>query len=307
MTVPDSGSVLVPGRWTHREISANGVRLHVAEAGSGPLVLLLHGFPEFWWSWRHQLVDLADAGYRAVAPDLRGYGASDKPPRGYDAFTLAGDVAGLIRALGERDAVVVGHGWGGALGWTAATLHPRVVRRLAVLSTPHPMRLRSAALAGPRGQLRAFRHALAFQLPRYAESRLTRDGGWYVRRLLHDWSGPRWRRTDDHAAAAARYADALRIPTAAHCALEYYRWAIRSLPRPDGLRYARLMQQPVTAPTLQLHGGLDPCLLPQSAQGSGRYVAAAYQWRLLPGLGHFPHEEDPALVSGELIRWAKES
>jgi pimeloyl-ACP methyl ester carboxylesterase len=89
---PDPSSVRIPGPWTHREVSANGIRLHVAELGTGPLVLLLHGFPEFWWSWRHQLPALAAAGLRAVAVDLRGYGDSDKPPRGYDLWTLSGDV-----------------------------------------------------------------------------------------------------------------------------------------------------------------------------------------------------------------------
>src|SRR5919108_3064010 len=112
---PDSSVVLVEGPWTHRVVRANGIALHVAELGTGPLVLLLHGFPEFWWSWRHQLVGLAEAGYRVVAPDLRGYGASDKPPRGYDGYTLAGDIAGLVRALGERKAVLVGCGYGGLL------------------------------------------------------------------------------------------------------------------------------------------------------------------------------------------------
>ena len=93
---PDATSVLLPGPWTHRDISANGVRLHAAELGEGPLVLLLHGFPQFWWTWRAQLVSLSGAGFRVVAPDLRGYGASDKPPRGYDAPTLAADAAALI-------------------------------------------------------------------------------------------------------------------------------------------------------------------------------------------------------------------
>src|SRR5215211_7613215 len=115
---PEPSTVRIAGPWTHREVSANGIRLHVVECGDGPLVLLLHGFPEFWWSWRHQLIGLADAGFRAVAVDLRGYGDSDKPPRGYDGWTLAGDIAGLIRSLGERDAAVVGHDWGGLLAWT---------------------------------------------------------------------------------------------------------------------------------------------------------------------------------------------
>jgi pimeloyl-ACP methyl ester carboxylesterase len=302
---PDTSTVLVDGPWTHREVSANGIRLHVAEAGQGPLVLLLHGFGEFWWAWRHQLAGLADAGYRAVAPDLRGYGASDKPPRGYDAYTLAGDVAGLVRALGERDAAVVGHDVGGTIAWTVATLHPRVVRRLVAVGSPHPVRLRSALLQDPRGQLAASRHMLLFQIPRYPESLLTRDGAAYLGALLDSWSGPRWRRDAGYGEALRRYREAIRIPSTVHCALEYHRWFVRSMARPDGLRYTRIMQQPVTAPTLHLHGALDRCTLPRTAQGSGRYVAAAYEWRLLDGVGHFPHEEVPDTITGELVRWAK--
>ena len=303
---PDASAVLVEGPWTHRVVSANGIGLHVAEAGTGPLVLLLHGFPEFWWTWRHQLVGLADAGFRVVAPDLRGYGASDKPPRGYDAVTLAADVAGLVRALGERDATIVGHDWGGLLAWTVGTLHPRVVRRLAVLGAAHPVRLRAAMLTDPRGQLRASGYAFAFQTPRYAESRLTRDEGAYVGQLLERWSGPTWRRTGDHYEAVQRCREAIRIPKTPHCALEYHRWMVRSQLRPDGFRYARSLSEPVSAPTLQLHGALDSCMLPRTALGSGRYVAAAYEWRLIDGVGHFPHEEAPDLVTGELVRWAKD-
>jgi pimeloyl-ACP methyl ester carboxylesterase len=102
-------SIYLDGPWSHRSVSANGTRFHIAEHGEGPLVLLLHGFPEFWWTWRRQLRTLSEAGYRAVAVDLRGYGGSDKPPRGYDLVTAASDAAGLVRALGEANAVVVGH------------------------------------------------------------------------------------------------------------------------------------------------------------------------------------------------------
>jgi pimeloyl-ACP methyl ester carboxylesterase len=301
--LPDATSVLLPGPWTHRDISANGVRLHAAEAGEGPLVLLLHGFPQFWWAWRAQLAGLAAAGFRVVAPDLRGYGASDKPPRGYDLPTLSSDVAALVRALGEQDAVIVGHDWGGLLAWTTAALHPRSVRRLVILSMAHPRELR-AAITDAR-QRAALRHALRFQLPRLPERRLTRADDDPVAELMRRWAGPTWTHTTDFAEAVGRYRSAARIPQAAYGAMEYYRWAGRSQLRPDGLRYARRMAAPISAPTLQLHGALDPYVLTSTAAGSGRYVAGAYEWRELPGVGHFPAEEAPVQVSEEIARWAR--
>lgn len=299
---PDATSVLLPGPWTHRDISANGIRLHAAEAGDGPLVLLLHGFPQFWWTWRAQLTALADAGFRAVAPDLRGYGASDKPPRGYDLPTLSADMAALVRALGETDAVVVGHDWGGLLGWTMAALHPRTVRRLVVVSMAHPRLLR-AGMTDAR-QRRASRYALGFQVPRLPEKRLTRADDDPVADLLQRWAGAQWARSADFAEAVDRYRAAARIPQAAYGAMEYHRWAARSQLRPDGLRYARRMAAPITAPTLQLHGGADSCVLPDTARGSGRYVAGAYEWRELPGLGHFLPEEAPGTISAAIADWA---
>src|SRR4029450_3535595 len=127
MSVPHASVVHIAGPWTHRAVAANGARFHVAELGEGPLVVLLHGFPEFWWSWRHQLVGLAEAGYRAVAGDLRGDADSAEPPRRADLGTAPGDPAGLTRALGEREARLVGHGWGGSIAWTVTALHPRLV------------------------------------------------------------------------------------------------------------------------------------------------------------------------------------
>lgn len=289
---------MIDGPWIHRDISANGTRFHAVEAGRGPLVLLLHGFPEFWWAWRNQLVALADAGFRVVAPDLRGYGASDKPPRGYDVLTLAEDVAGMVRALGERRAVVIGHGWGGLAGWTLATRNPDLVSHLAVLAMPHPLRLRSALLHDP-AQLRACGYGLRFQLPRLPERWLTRDGAANVGRLLVQWSAAGWPDTG----TSHRYQEAMRIPGAAHSALECYRWFFRSLPRPDGLRAAHLLSRRIQAPTLALHGAVDECMLAATAIGSGRYVRAAYDWRLLEGVGHFPHEEAPEMVNRLLIDW----
>ena len=122
---------------THRFVEANGLQFHLVEAGQGPLVLLLHGFPEFWYGWRNQLPALA-RHFRVVAPDLRGYNLTEKPPTGYDWETLASDVPALIRALGAEQAHVVGHDWGGVVAWGAAIFHPDVVDRLVILNAPHP-------------------------------------------------------------------------------------------------------------------------------------------------------------------------
>src|SRR5215510_13013353 len=148
MSVTGGSAVYIDGPWSHRSISANGSRFHIAESGDGPLVLMLHGFPQFWWTWRHQLASLPGAGFRTVASDMRGYGGSDKPPRGYDLITAASDAAGLIRALGEANAVVVGHDWGALVAWTMAVYYPKVVRRLAIVSSAHPLRMRAEMLAG---------------------------------------------------------------------------------------------------------------------------------------------------------------
>jgi pimeloyl-ACP methyl ester carboxylesterase len=303
--MPSDPAVQISGPWTHRSVSANGTRFHVASSGEGPLVLLLHGFPEFWWTWRHQLASLSAAGYRAVAADLRGYGGSDKPPRGYDLITAAADAAGLIRALGEANAVVVGHDWGGLAAWTLAAYFPKSVRRLAVVSMAHPLQMRTALVSSPlrfsRSLALASRHGypLAFQLPLLPERQLVRDGAALVGSILSSWSAPGW--PDEETTRT--YRNAMRIPSVAHSALEYHRWFARSSLRPDGLRYAHQMRSPVAAPTLHLHGALDPCVPPQTARGAGRYVEAPYRWKVIEGAGHYPHEERPGLFDAELLGW----
>ena len=294
--------VLVEGPWTHRTVGANGINLHVAEIGSGPLVVLLHGFPEFWWSWHHQLTALADAGFRVVAVDLRGYGATDKPPRGYDSMTLAADVAGLIRALGERDAAIVGHDWGAHLGWTLAAMHPRQVRTLVAISVPHPLRWRRAVFTSYR-QRRASRYIARFQLPWHPERWLVDADAANVTRLLDRWGGPGF--PDPETDRRCR--DGMLIRSVPHCSLEWYRWAVRSVPRSDGRRYRVAMRAPITAPVLQLHGALDPCVLPATARGSDRWVAGDYRWIEYDDAAHFPHEEIPDRVTADVLEWLQRS
>ncbi|MFI9269641.1 alpha/beta fold hydrolase [Kitasatospora sp. NPDC052896] len=298
---PVGWSVREPGPWTHRDLAANGARFHIAEQGEGPLVLLVHGWPQYWWAWRHQMAALAAAGYRAAALDLRGMGGSDRTPRGYDPTNLALDITGVIRSLGEHSAHLVGHDTGGSLAWVAAVMRPSVIRSLTVVSAAHPRHLRRALLRDRR-QMAAFEHVLGFQRPWIPERRLVADEAEQIARYLGAWTGPNLLAPE----AVENYRSAMRIPSTAHCSIEPYRWLIRSMARPDGIQFVRRMKKPVTAPTLHIQGAADPVLLSHTALGAGEFVEAPYRWRLLPGVGHFPHEEAPEEFSAELIDWVSE-
>lgn len=300
LVLPDAEAVIrAPGPWTHRDVAANGCRFHVAELGDGPLVLLLHGFPTFWWTWRRQLESLAARGYRAVAMDLRGYAGSDHPPHGYDPFTLSRDVAGVIRSLGHADAVVVGHGWGGFVAWSMAVIQPDCVRAIAPVSMPHPVRLR-AAFVGDAHQRRLSSYTWPFQIPFWPERSLQADDAARIGHILQEWSAtPGW---PDPETVAVYRAAFLHWPTA-HCAVEYHRWAVRSIPRADGRRFIDRMSAPVPVPVLQVHGELDGSILPTSAEGSQAYTSGPYRFEVLSGVGHFPHEEVPERFDPLLLGW----
>jgi pimeloyl-ACP methyl ester carboxylesterase len=297
---PAPESVRYSGPWNHRAVSANGIRLHVVERGDGPLVVLLHGFPELWYAWRHQLVGLAERGFHVVAADLRGYGDTDKPPRGYDLWTLAGDVAGLVPALGEDRAAIVGHGWGGVVGWTVAALHPRRVNGLVAVAAPHPLAIRRAVVREPRGQGRTLAAVAGFQLPRWPERALRVHEGARVERIMRAWAGREWVGTADFAGAVARYREAMRISGVAYCSMEYYRWAVRSQLRAEGRRFAVAVARPAEVPVLGLHGAEDPWLLPRTAAASAPWAGERHTLEVLPGLGHFPHEEQPRAMTARI-------
>ncbi|MDQ4084456.1 MAG: alpha/beta hydrolase [Actinomycetota bacterium] len=289
-------TVEVPGPWQHRHVAANGARFHVAESGTGPLVLLLHSFPEFWWTWRDQLPALAGAGYRAVAMDLRGYGSSDKTPRGYDPATLARDVVGTIRSLGAGDAVLVGQGWGGYIAWTVAALHPERVRGLVPVAAAHPLRLRSL-LRSPR----LSRHLVGMQVPWFPERRIQAQDARYVEALLRAWSGPGT--PFPLPEQSRRYRGAMSLWPSPHCALEYHRWVMRSRLRADGRRFTAAMRTPVCAPVLQVLGGQDPVVPRSATRVPAALVRAPHEVVVLDGAGHFPHEECPQEFNAALLRW----
>src|SRR5215469_6481526 len=177
----------------HLTVTTNGIKMHLAEAGSGPLVIMCHGFPESWYSWRHQLVALAEAGFHAVAPDMRGYGQTDSPDA-IDQFTLfhlVGDVIGLIYALEAPQAVIVGHDWGAPVAWHAALFRPDRFRGVVALSVP--FRPRGAGTARPTSLMpqteEAVFYQLYFQQPGVAEAEFERDHRRTVRNLLFGGSG----------------------------------------------------------------------------------------------------------------------
>jgi epoxide hydrolase 4 len=215
----------------HRRVDVGEVTLHVAEArpasvGAGevakdvPLVVFLHGFPEFWWSWRDQLTALAAEGYWAVAPDLRGYNESDKPDGvgSYELETLAGDVAGLIRALGREKAIVVGHDWGAVVAWGFAMQHPELLERLAILNVPHPLVMLKNLRKSPAQMLKSW-YIFFFQLPRIPEMFVARKDFAFARKTFRVDGFDK--ETIEH------YIDALRVPKALTSAINYYRASIR--------------------------------------------------------------------------------
>ncbi len=294
--VPDGSVVRDPGPWTHRDVSANGIRFHVAEAGTGPLVVLLHGFGQYWRSWRYQLPGLAGAGYRVVAPDLRGYGDSDKTPRGYDAFTLADDIAGLIRSIGERDAVLVGQGYGGVTAFDTAVMNPAQVRGVVAVAAPHPLRM--ARIRRPVPADRYSRMLAWAATPVWPERHLVAGNAALLERLVRSQSGPAWRSSADFAESMAKMRQAIRIPGAARGAVEHLRWAARSPWRTDGHRHRDALARPIAVPVLHVLGDADRFTPPSSMMDARERCTGWYTVTTVRGVGHYPAEESPDLLTG---------
>ncbi len=213
-------------------------RLHYVEAGDGPLIVLLHGFPEFWYGWREQIQPLAAAGFRVVAPDMRGYNLSSRPDdvEAYDTDHLTADIRGLVRERGAESALLVGHDWGGTVAWATAMNHPEVVDRLAILNAAHPRKL-SQGLHHP-GQLRKSWYFFFFDLPDLPESVVRADHWHFFRHFLRD-AHPAYTPQE-----IDRYVEAWSQPGAATGMINYYRSSVRHRRRPPKRRFARSRRRP---------------------------------------------------------------
>jgi pimeloyl-ACP methyl ester carboxylesterase len=276
----------------HHFTKVNGIRLHYVEAGSGPAVVLLHGFPETHRSWDLQMGALVAAGLRVIAPDLRGYGESARPSGGYDLDSLVRDVAGLCRQVSSVPVRVVGHDWGGAITWLLAGQHPELVERAVVIACAHPVLMQIALASNPR-QLAKSWYMIFFQVPVVPELWLSRRGAANLGRMFRETPGAE--RAPAELIATARGAvgrvASLRAP------LAYYRTAIRA-----GLRHLFVPPElpRVERPVTLIWAEDDACFVPELAAEHHR-IAPQLALHLLRNTGHFAHQEDPAQVNALLI------
>jgi pimeloyl-ACP methyl ester carboxylesterase len=305
----------------HRTIRTNGIAMHIAEQGEGPTVVLCHGFPELWYSWRHQIAALADAGYHVVAPDQRGYGATERPQaiEDYDIVHLTDDLLGLLDALGQEQAVFVGHDWGAPVVWNLALRAPERVRGVVGLSVPFM----------PRGDTDpislfemlfpdTFFYMLYFQEPGVADADLGRDPGDTLQRFMSAISA-------EGAADAfrplpregTRLADWLPDPGAlpawlTKTDLDYYVTEFSRTGFTGGLNWYRNMRRnweitehlastKVAAPALFITGALDPVALMTSSADMDEWVPDLRGKVSIPGTGHWTQQEQPAAVNAALV------
>ena len=306
---------------THRTVAANGIDVHIAEQGRGPLVLLLHGFPELWYSWRHQLPALAAAGFHAVAPDLRGYGRSDapQPVEAYSMRNMTADAAGILDALGVETAVVAGHDWGAPIAWHCALMYPERFSAVVALSVPYTPRASSPPLqALKRVFADRFFYIIYFQEPGRAESELEADVRKSMRTILYDWSGDA-----PEGAAVARKPEDARLfddapeperlpPWLSEADLDYYVSEFQRTGFRGGLNRYRNMDRDwedlphlagavVQQPALFVVGERDPVLGFMRTDAMKTHVPNLRKTVVVPGCGHWTQQEQPAEVNRELI------
>jgi pimeloyl-ACP methyl ester carboxylesterase len=277
-------------------LTGAGAKLHAVRCGdrNGPLVVLLHGFPEFWYGWKNQLGPLADAGFNVVAVDQRGYNTSDKPPhiRDYNIDLLAADVAAVIAALGVERAAVVAHDWGGVVAWWLASTHPACISRLAILNAPHPVVMRRALWTDPLQILRSW-YVFMLQLPGFPEWS-ARLGNWHaIAHVLKTSSRPGTFTDED----LDRYREAWARPGAYRSMVNWYRAALRSPPIvPADIR--------IHVPTLVLWGARDSAIRSQYAAKSAA-LCTNVRVEMFDDATHWVQHEEPERVNERLMEFLR--
>jgi len=277
-------------KWQHQYIVTNGIRLHFVTQGEGPLIVLLHGFPEFWYSWRYQIPFLAEHGYTVVAPDLRGYNQTDKPRKGYDIPTLLRDIEGLVRGLGQQKACIVGHDWGGVLAWSFAMNFPAMTESLIVMNAPHPAAMMREMCT--LKQLRKSWYVFAFQIPWLPEYMLGRNNANEIGRMLR---GAALQKSAFPHDVTAKYQEAMSKPGAIKAAISYYRQLFWRLP----LSFKSYAVQ-IKAPTLLIWGVQDIALGIELTTGLERWVNDI-QIKRIPDSGHWVQQEQPEKVNQYML------
>ncbi len=316
------------GEIQHRQVALNGIEMHVAEQGDGPLVLLCHGWPELWYSWRHQMKALAAAGFRAVAPDMRGFGQTSAPEdvAAYTIFHNVGDMIALVAALGEKRALIVGHDWGAPVAWHAALMRPDVFPAVVGLSVPHRKRGRAAPLEMLRSADKADYYWIYFQ-ERAAEDEFARDAAFTLRKLFHIGFGetPREDKMSlyvDRTKGLLGSRDPVPLPpwlTEADIAVfagEYARTGFRG-----GLNWYRNIDRNweltapwhgavITQPALFIAGTNDAVITGSMGQRAldemDTVVPNLRAKVLLDGGGHWIQQERPGEVNAALVGFARE-
>ncbi len=282
---------------SHEYLEVNGIRLHVAVAGEGKPIILLHGFPEFWYSWRKVIPKLAEK-YRVIVPDMRGYGQSDIPQKGYDIDTLTDDVTALIEYFGDQ-AVIVSHDWGGVIGWHTATTRPDHVSALVAVAGPHAVRHMQVIMTSPV-QFFMSQYMFFFQIPYLPERMLSFNRGWLVSRIMRQ-SIFRPRAFTEEEMAVYRTAWSNRDSMRA--GLDYYRQLFRKMP---GL-IKRYNSTRIKCPVCVVCGEKDRFITQASARKLDKYCESPPEVHMLKGCGHWIAQEAPdellEITTRFLDRW----
>lgn len=313
---------------THRHVQSNGITMHIAEAGAGPLVVLLHGFPELWYSWRHQLPAIASAGYHAVAPDVRGYGETDAPlaVESYSLLTLTADVVGLVDTLGEEKAVVIGHDWGANIAWWCARLFPERFAAVVALGVPYQQLPPASTSMLRQWAGKHFNFALSFQEPGRAEQELEADPRRTLRLFFYALSGdaPSDLVTTLFTAkpSGAGVLDGMPDPPAlppwlTEADLDVYTQAFRYSGFRGSLNLYRNLDRNwkelapfkevrVEQPVLFIGGERDSAVRFGGVETMRDALPRLRKLVLLPGCGHWTQQERPAVVNAEILDFLRE-